>query len=124
MAADPELRTTQAGVSVATFRVAVSRRYKNAQGGHDADFFTVVAWRQTAEFVKKYVTKGRKVAVEGTMQCRQYDAQDGTKRTVWELIADNVETLDKVTERPTEATATQEAAGSVEVDEDPDSLPF
>lgn len=108
---------------MATFRVAVSRRYKNAQGGHDADFFTVVAWRQTAEFVKKYVTKGRKVAVEGTMQSRQYTTTDGVNRTVWEIIADNVETLDKAAERPTEATATQEAAGFVEVD-DGDDLPF
>lgn len=125
LCADPELRTTQSGVSVASFRVAVSRRYRNAQGGHDADFFQVVAWRQTAEFVSNYLTKGRKVGVEGSMQCRQYDAQDGSKRTVWELIADNVEALDRAQDAPAAAAPTPPtttADGFTEVDDD--QLPF
>lgn len=120
---DPEVRTTQTGTKVANFRVAVRRKYRNANGQHDADFFTVVAWRQSAEFAEKYLTKGRKVCAVGQMQSRQYDAQDGSKRTVWELIADNLEGLDKATESVTGATATQEAAGFVEVDDD-EPLPF
>lgn len=120
---DPEVRTTQTGAKVANFRVAVRRKYRNANGQHDSDFFTVVAWRQSAEFAEKYLSKGRKVSAVGQMQSRQYDAQDGSKRTVWELIADELEGLDKATERPTEATGTNEAEGFAEVDPDSE-LPF
>lgn len=122
MVADPEVRTTQSGVTVASFRIAVQRKYRNAQGGYDADFFNVVAWRQTAEFAGKYLSKGRKVSAEGSMQCRQYETQDGSKRTVWELIADSVEGLDKASGQTTQATGTSEAEGFVEVDDD--DLPF
>ena len=93
LANDPEAFTTQSGVSRSTFRVAVQRRFTNANGVREADFLTVVAWRQTAEFCNKYLTKGRKVAVEGSVQTRQYDAQDGSKRWVTEIIADSVEAL-------------------------------
>lgn len=123
VATDIEVRKTQSGVSVANFRVAVRRKYRNANGQHDADFFAVVAWRQSAEFAEKYLAKGRKVCVVGQMQSRQYDAQDGSKRTVWELIADNLEGLDKATESVTGATATNEAEGFTEVDAG-DDLPF
>ena len=123
VATDIEVRKTQSGVSVANFRVAVRRKYRNANGQHDADFFSVVAWRQSAEFAEKYLTKGRKVCVVGQMQSRQYDAQDGSKRTVWELIADNLEGLDNATESVTGATATNEAEGFTEVDAG-DDLPF
>ena len=93
--------------------MAVQRRFKNAQGEREADFFTVVAWRQTADFCNKYLSKGRKVAVEGAMQMRQYDAQDGSKRTVWELIAENVEALEKAAEGRRE-----DAEGFVEVEDE------
>lgn len=92
---DPEGRTTQSGVSQSTFDVAVQRRTKNKDGKYDADFLTVVAWRQTADFCNKYLTKGRMVAVEGQIQKRTYKAQDGSNRYVTEIIADNVEGLDK-----------------------------
>lgn len=91
LANDPEAHTTQSGISRSTFRLAVQRRYANQQGVREADFFTVIAWRTTADFCNKYLTKGRKVAVEGTLQNRNYDAQDGTKRYVTEIIADSVE---------------------------------
>ena len=95
LAADPESRTTQSGVAQCTLRLAVQRRFANQQTGQrEADFFTVVCWRQTAEFAAKYMTKGRKVAVEGSLQTRSYDAQDGSKRYVTEVIADNVEFCD------------------------------
>ena len=93
LANDPEAFTTQSGISRSTFRVAVQRRFANAQGVREADFLTVVAWRQTADFCNRYLTKGRKVAVEGSIQTRSYDAQDGSKRYVTEIIADSVEAL-------------------------------
>lgn len=93
LAADPEARTTQSGISQSTFDVAVQRRYKNEAGSYDADFLTVVAWRQTADFCNRYLTKGRMVAVEGSIQKRSYTAQDNTKRYVTEIIADHVEAL-------------------------------
>ena len=91
LARDPEAFTTQSGISRSTFTVAVNRRFTNAQGVREADFIPVVAWRQTADFVNRYLTKGSKVAVEGSMQVRSYDAQDGSKRYVTEIIADNIE---------------------------------
>ena len=93
LANDPEGRTTQSGISQSTFRIAVQRRFANAQGVREADFLTVVAWRQTADFCNRYLSKGRKVAVEGSIQVRSYDAQDGSKRYVTEVIADSVESV-------------------------------
>ena len=90
---DPEARTTQSGVSVTTFTIAVNRRFTNAQGVREADFINIVAWRQTAELCARYLSKGRKVAVEGSIQTRSYDAQDGSKRYVTEIIADSVESV-------------------------------
>ena len=93
LANDPEAHTTQSGISRSTFRLAVQRRYANAQGVREADFLTIIAWRNTADFCNSYLVKGRKVAVEGSIQTRSYDAQDGTKRYVTEIIADSVEAL-------------------------------
>lgn len=95
LAGDPEARTTQSGISQSTFRLAVQRRFANAQGVREADFLTVVAWRATADFCNRYLSKGRLVAVEGSIQTRSYDAQDGSKRYVTEIIADSVEGLGK-----------------------------
>jgi single-strand DNA-binding protein len=91
---DPELKYTTSGVPVATFGLAVNRRTKNAQGEREVDFFNVVAWRQTAEFVSQYAAKGRMTAVDGRVQIRNYVGQDGMKRTATEVVADNVELLD------------------------------
>ena len=85
------MRTTASGVSCATFTVACQRRFVNQQGVREADFINCVAWRSTADFIGRYMTKGTKVAVDGTIQTRSYDAQDGSKRYVTEVIADNVE---------------------------------
>ena len=71
----------------------MQRRFKNAQGEKEADFLPVVAWRQNADFCNQYLSKGSKVAIEGSIQTRQYDAKDGSKRTVTEIIADHVESL-------------------------------
>lgn len=90
---NPEAHTTHSGVSNSKFKLAVQRRFANTQGVREADFFNVVAWRQTADFCNKYLLKGRKVAVEGTIQNRSYTAQDGSTRWVTEIIADSVEAL-------------------------------
>lgn len=87
---DPELRTTPAGVSTTNFTIAVNRAFQNQNGEREADFINVVVWRKQAENVCKYTQKGSLVGVEGRIQTRSYDAQDGTKRYVTEVIADNV----------------------------------
>ncbi len=88
---DPEMRTTPSGVACTTFTVACQRRFANQQGVREADFISCVAWRQTAEFVARYFTKGSRIGVEGSIQTRSYDAQDGSKRYVTEVVVDNVE---------------------------------
>lgn len=93
MATDPEAFTTQSGISRSSFKVAVQRDHKNQNGTYDADFLPVVAWRQTADYVNKYLHKGSRIAVNGSIQTRTYDAQDGSKRYVTEIIADRVEGL-------------------------------
>lgn len=90
---DPELRTTQSGISVCTFRLAVSRRFANQQGVREADFINIVVWRAQAETCARYLAKGSQCAVAGSLQSRSYDAQDGTKRYVTEVVADEVEFL-------------------------------
>ena len=87
---DPELKTTPSGVATTTFTVAVDRNFTNQQGQREADFLNCVAWRKQAENISRYTTKGSQVAVEGRIQTRSYDAQDGTKRYVTEIICDNV----------------------------------
>ena len=93
LARDPETRNTPSGVSCTTFTVACNRRFVNQQGVREADFINCVAWRQNADFVARYLTKGSKVAVEGSIQTRSYDAQDGTKRYVTEIVVDSVESV-------------------------------
>ena len=99
LCADPEMRTTQSGISQCTLRLAVQRRFANAQGVRESDFFQIVCWRQTAEFCAGYLSKGRKIAVEGSLQTRSYDAQDGSKRYVTEIIAHNVEFCDRAPDK-------------------------
>ena len=88
---DPEVRSTSAGFQTANFTVAVNRNFKNKDGNYDADFLPCVAFRNTAEFVSKFFKKGSLISLEGRVQTRSYDAQDGSKRYVTEVIVDNVE---------------------------------
>ena len=88
---DPELRHTQTGTPVASFSLAVDRDFKDkATGERSTDFIDVVAWRQTAEFVSRYFTKGRMAVVEGRLQIRDWTDKDGGKRRSAEVVADNV----------------------------------
>ena len=88
---DPEISTTTNGVSVCRFSLAVTRRYTNSSGEREADFINIVVWRALAENCHKFLRKGSKAAVVGTLQSRAYDATDGTKRYVTEVVADEVE---------------------------------
>ena len=114
LATDPESRTTQSGISQCQFRLAVQRRFANQQGVREADFFPIICWRQTADFCSRYLSKGRMVAVEGSIQTRSYDAQDGSKRFITEVI-DNPPP-------PPEPTNANPSGGFTEVDDD--ELPF
>ena len=88
---DPELRTTQAGVSVTSFTVAVDRDFGGRDGGErQTDFIDCVAWRSTGEFVSKYFHKGSMMVVSGRLQSRKWQDRDGNNRTSWEINADNV----------------------------------
>ena len=111
---DPELRQTTNGTPVCSFTLAVNRRMANAQGIREADFINCVAWSKEGEFVQKYFTKGMKMALEGRLQIRSYDAQDGTKRTVAEVVAENVEFVTPASARtapvPTDAPYQPEPA--------------
>ena len=89
---DPELRTTQAGVSVCTFTVAVNRRQKR-EGQPEADFFRVTAWRGLADNCARFLAKGRKVAVTGAVSCHAYAGADGSPRASMDINADEVEFL-------------------------------
>lgn len=91
---DPEMRSTQSGVAVCNFTIAVNRRFRNQQTGQqETDFLNVIAWRQLAELCNKYLVKGRKVAVTGSIQTRTYEAKDGSKRSTFDIVADEVEFL-------------------------------
>lgn len=91
LARDPELKATQNGYAFCNFTVACQRRVRNAQGASEADFIPCVAWRERGEFVHRYFKKGQKIVVQGSLQIRSYEAQDGTKRYKSEVVVDNVE---------------------------------
>ena len=124
IASDIEIRTTQAGILNATFRIAVQRRFKNAQGQRETDFLNIVCWRQTAEYCQKYLEKGRKIAVEGSIQTRSYETQDGSRRTVTEIVAENVEALEKFQQTAHEAPTVKQSDTDVFEDYPEDDLPF
>ena len=90
---DPESGTTQGGVNFIRFNIAVNRPFTNAAGERLADYFDVVAWRGLAELCAKYLSKGNKVGIVGSVQRRQYEDRDGIKRTSFDVVADEVEFL-------------------------------
>ena len=113
---DPELKQTANNVPMATFRLACERDYKGKDGKRETDFIDVIAWRQTAEFVARFFTKGRLVTIDGKLQSRNWEDKDGNKRTNLEVVADNVYFSDnKIDKRPPEF---------VPIDADDSELPF
>ncbi|GAB6172724.1 single-stranded DNA-binding protein [Paradesulfitobacterium aromaticivorans] len=122
---DPELRYTPNGIAVANFTLAIDRNFKNSQGEREADFIPCVVYRQLAELVTNYLAKGKLAAVDGRIQVRSYNAQDGQRRWVTEVIAEDVRFLSP---KDSQNTGTEHAAGAVgsyghEVSLD-DDIPF
>lgn len=125
---DPELAETSSGISVCKFTIAVNRNYANANGEREADFINIVTWRALAENCSKYLAKGRKVAVCGSIQTRSYEDKNGEKRYVTEVNADEVEFIggsanngDEPQEPP--KTAAKKKVSDLKPIED-DGLPF
>ena len=127
---DPELRSTRDGVPVCSFTVAVNRRQKGAEAGkQDADFFRVTAWRELGETCGKYLAKGRKVSVVGSVSVSTYNAQDGSVHASLDVTASEVEFLTPKSEHPQETVgdierkqrAAQSGYTKIEADDD---LPF
>lgn len=121
---DPELRTTPSGTATTSFTIAVDRTFVNQQTGQrEADFINCVAWRKQAENISRYCFKGSQVAVEGRIQTRNYEAQDGTKRYVTEVICDNVTFLgSKNSNNNDDSSMMSEPSSDIEttnLDEDP-----
>ena len=107
LTADPELKSTQSGVSVCSFRIAVDRTYQPKGQEKQTDFINIVTWRGTAEFVSRYFRKGQLVAVQGSIQTGQYTDRDGNKRTTFDVVADNV----FFAEKKAESGETKQGAG-------------
>ena len=137
LTADPELKRTASDIAVTSFSIAVDRG-ANKQGERVADFINIVAWRHTAEFICKYFRKGSMIAIEGSLQTRNYEDKNGNKRTAYEVVANNVSFTGSKSESGTAGVApsvpfdvptTAFSAGSkgdfeVVSDEDDDDLPF
>lgn len=130
LTADPELKATPSGVSVTTFSIAVGRKFAKESDEVKADFFSCVAWRGLGEFVAKYFTKGKSIVVVGSLQNRSYTTQDGQKRYITEVIADECTFAGNVGNGKQEAQnvsqsmpANTPTANFEEIDKDGD-LPF
>lgn len=130
MVADPELRQTQSGTAIATFSIAVDRRFRDAQGNKVVDFHKCIAWKGTAEHICKYFHKGQQILIMGELQNRSYEAQDGSKRTVTEINVAEAHFCGSKSETaattPTETNApyAAEAEGNFEEMATDEDLPF
>ena len=115
LVADPELRTTPAGHSVCSFRIACDRSYVQQGQERQADFIDIVAWRQQADFVSKYFQKGSLIAVDGSLQTRQYQDKSGNNRTAVEVVANNISFAGaKAANKPAAASYDQQAGNSAQ----------
>ena len=118
---DPEITTTNNGVSVCRFTLAISRRFANAEGERETDFINIVVWRTLADNCHKFLKKGSKTAVVGNLHTRSYDANDGTKRYITEVVAEEVEFIS--TKSDAVATKSEDEVTKLEPITD-DNLPF
>lgn len=142
LVADPELRTTPAGHSVCSFRIACDRSYVQQGQERQADFIDIVAWRQQADFVSKYFQKGSMIAIEGSLQTRQYKDKQGNNRTAVEVVANNIsfagakrqdaqsapsyeqQTISHVQQAKAQSGFAQDSTDDFAVIDDNDDLPF
>ena len=130
LVAEPDMRTTPNGVNVATFRIAVNR----ARDKDKADFISIVCWRERAEFVSRYFSKGKAIGIEGSIQTRDYTDKDGNKRNAFEIVADRLffvgdkregETGNQTSQQPSASLAPNVAvSGDFQVVDDDSDLPF
>lgn len=126
LTADPELKTTQNGVPVTTFSIAVNRRHK-ADEEQITDFINIVAWRQRAEFITKYFKKGSLIGIEGSIQTRRYEDTMGNKRTAFEVVVNNaqfVESKRNDADGETQGFSNADASDFTEIPDGDDVLPF
>nr|DAS74327.1 MAG TPA: Single strand binding protein [Caudoviricetes sp.] len=122
---DPDVRYTQSGKAVTSFTLAADRRVrKDADAQQTADFIPVVAWDKLAEICGNYLAKGRRTAVEGHIQVRSYEAQDGSKRYVTEVVAENVEFLETKRAATSDASQGYDGVGGLETPIPDDDIPF
>ena len=124
LTADPETRATPSGVSVCTFTIAVSRRFASADGSKQTDFFRINAWRQLGESCGRYLEKGKKVAVVGELQARQYEAKDGSTKMTLDVQADEVEFLSPKSERHEQNASNDSEGFAGFTDIDTSDIPF
>ena len=132
LVADPDLKHTQSGVAVVSFRIAVDRDYRSKDpNAQNCDFINVVAWRSTAEFISRYFTKGSLILVDGRIQVREYTDNNGNKRNVVEVVAESVNFCGKRDgnsynggAKQTQQNYQQEPQEFAEVDEDDGELPW
>lgn len=124
LTADPELKHTQSGLAMTRFSVAVDRRVKQGEE-KQADFINIIAWRQTAEFICKYFTKGQRIALTGRIQTDSYTDSEGKKRSTFDVIAENVEFCDSKNSQKTD-TKSIEVENTADFEQMPDDkdLPF
>ena len=128
LVADPEMRTTPNGVNAATFRLAVDRMGKEKK----ADFISIVCWRQNAEFVSRYFSKGKAIGIEGSIQTRDYTNKNGDKRYAFEVVADRTFFVESKRDSETsnqtstggQAVYASNAGDFQVIDEDSSDLPF
>lgn len=132
---DPELQTTNNGISLVRFNVACKSKARNKDGEQETDFFVCVAWREKAELIHKYCKKGSMLQISGSMGSRSYEKQDGTKQTIWEINVEDIEFLsstneesaekkEKTTTKAKSKTTPKQAELTPLDDVDDDDLPF
>lgn len=121
LTAAPELKTTNSGLEVCSFCIAVDRSYQNKDGEKQTDFINITAWRQTAAFICKYFNKGQMIALTGSIQTRSYEDKNGSKRTAVEVLANNVSFCGSKSDN---ASAVKSDTVPIGADAIEDDLPF
>lgn len=128
---DPELKNTQSGIACASFSIACDRDFKNKDGEKECDFFNIQAWRQTAEFICKYFSKGRMIVIDGRLQARKYQDRDGNNRTATEIVADHAyfgdsksESSGGYSDAPTSVQEDTKPGEFQDISDDDGDLPF
>ena len=121
---NPEIKSLPNGVSCTTFTIAVDRSFTNQQGEREADFLPICTWRGLADNCGKHLAKGRLVAVSGRIQTRTYETSDGTKRYITEIVADEVQFLERAKEQPQDQAPPIDKPEFVPMDGSDSDLPF